>query len=50
VRIAADCWVGPGVVISHNTEPGQMFRPPEQVPAKVGARRFFRISAEDAAS
>jgi sugar O-acyltransferase (sialic acid O-acetyltransferase NeuD family) len=46
LRIAPDCWVGPGVVISRDTEPGQLFRPPEQVAAKVGARRFFRVPEE----
>lgn len=47
LRVAADNWVGQGVVLSRDTEPGQMFRPPEQVAAKVGARRFFRIRGED---
>ena len=43
VRVAADNWVGPGVVINSSTEPNQLFRASEPQVAKVGARRFFKV-------
>ena len=43
LTVGPDCWIGPGAVISRDVEAGQMFRPPPQEPAKVGARRFFRL-------
>ena len=43
VTVAQDCWVGPGVVISKDTAPGELYRSPEPVIAKVSAPRFFRV-------
>jgi acetyltransferase-like isoleucine patch superfamily enzyme len=45
-RVAADNWIGKGVVLCRDTEPGQMFRPSEQEAAKVGAKRFLRIGGD----
>jgi carbonic anhydrase/acetyltransferase-like protein (isoleucine patch superfamily) len=43
VPVAADNWVGPGVVINSSTEPNQLFSAPEPQLAKVGTRRVFKV-------
>lgn len=47
LKVAPDNWIGQGVAISRDTEPGQMFRAAEQEPAKVGAKRFFKIRDDE---
>jgi acetyltransferase-like isoleucine patch superfamily enzyme len=42
IKIAEDCWIGPGVSISRNTNAGEIHRAPESVVAKVSAPRFFK--------
>jgi sugar O-acyltransferase (sialic acid O-acetyltransferase NeuD family) len=43
VTIARDNWVGPGVTITKNTEPGAMFKHTRAEPASVSAPRFFKL-------
>lgn len=43
VTVAKDNWVGPGVVITKDTEPGAMFKPTRAEPARVTAPRFFKV-------
>lgn len=43
INIARDCWFGPGVVITKDTAPGELYRSPEPALAKVSAPRFFRV-------
>jgi sugar O-acyltransferase (sialic acid O-acetyltransferase NeuD family) len=43
VTIAADNWIGPGVTITQDTEPNQLFSAAAAVASKVGTRRFFRV-------
>jgi sugar O-acyltransferase (sialic acid O-acetyltransferase NeuD family) len=47
LTIATDNWIGQGVAVSRDTEPGQMFRASEQEAAKVGAKRFFKIKDDE---
>lgn len=46
VVIAKDNWIGPGCVISKNTEAGQLFRPQEPELAKLTTYRFFKVPEE----
>jgi sugar O-acyltransferase (sialic acid O-acetyltransferase NeuD family) len=41
--VAKDCWIGPGVLITNDTEENQIYRMERSFPAKIGARRFFKI-------
>lgn len=43
IKIAQDNWIGPGVSIIKDTEPGALFGATQTEPSKVSALRFFRI-------
>ena len=43
VHVAEDNWIGPGVVITSNTENNQLYNVDKALPARVSARRFFRV-------
>jgi sugar O-acyltransferase (sialic acid O-acetyltransferase NeuD family) len=43
ITIAKDNWIGPGVVISKNTNPGELYRSPDATVAGVSALRFFKV-------
>jgi sugar O-acyltransferase (sialic acid O-acetyltransferase NeuD family) len=43
ITVAEDNWIGPGVVISKDTVPGELYGPPKTQPAKVGTLRYFRV-------
>lgn len=45
VVIGADNWLGVGVNILGNTEPDCIFKGEQPQPAKVSARRFFKVKA-----
>ena len=41
--IGKDNWIGPGVTLTQNTEPGALFGATAAVPSRVSALRFFKI-------
>jgi sugar O-acyltransferase (sialic acid O-acetyltransferase NeuD family) len=43
VTIGEDTWIGPGVTLSRSTPPNGLYKIDEPAPAKVGARRFFKV-------
>ncbi|MEI7842010.1 MAG: acetyltransferase [Gallionellaceae bacterium] len=43
VTIGEDNWIGIAVTIIHNTEPNQLFKGEQPVPAKIPALRFFKV-------
>ena len=43
VIIGEDNWIGPSVTIMRNTEPNLLFSSEQPEPAKVSARRFFKL-------
>lgn len=43
VTLGEDNWIGPSVTIMRNTEPNQLFRNEQPNPAKVSAKRFFKL-------
>jgi UDP-3-O-[3-hydroxymyristoyl] glucosamine N-acyltransferase len=43
VTIGRDNWLGPDVTVTKDTPPDSLFKIEEVEPAKVGARRFFRV-------
>lgn len=43
VRIGDDNWVGPGVVITKDTDPNILWQVEPPVPAKVSAKRLFKV-------
>lgn len=43
VTIGADNWIGLGVVIVRNTEPGNLFKGVQPEPAKVSALKYFKV-------
>jgi sugar O-acyltransferase (sialic acid O-acetyltransferase NeuD family) len=43
VTVGADNWIGPSVTIMRNTEPNLLFSSKQPEPAKVSARRFFKV-------
>jgi carbonic anhydrase/acetyltransferase-like protein (isoleucine patch superfamily) len=43
VTIARDNWVGPGVVITRNSAPGNLFKPAKVEPAKLSALEFLKV-------
>lgn len=45
IAIAEDCWIGPGSLIVGDTKPGELYRAASAQPAKVGARRFFKVKS-----
>lgn len=46
ITIGADNWIGPGVTITSDTEPGQLFKGEQPVPSKVGTKRFFKLKED----
>ena len=46
VRIGEDNWIGLGVTIVHDTEPNTLYKGVQPEPAKVSARRFFKLLDE----
>lgn len=44
VKIAEDNWIGPGVVLTANTEANQLFSFEKTIPARVPATRFFKVT------
>ena len=43
VNIGDDNWIGPSVTILKDTEPNLLFKVEQPEPAKVSARRFFKV-------
>jgi len=43
VTVGPDNWIGPGVVITSDTGPDQLLRIEQPAPARVAARRFFKV-------
>lgn len=43
VSIGEDNWIGPSVTLVKDTEPNLLFKVEQPEPAKVSARRFFKI-------
>ncbi|CAG4906792.1 acetyltransferase [Paraburkholderia saeva] len=43
ITIANDNWIGPGVVISRNTDGNSMFKASQPELSRVTARRFFKV-------
>jgi sugar O-acyltransferase (sialic acid O-acetyltransferase NeuD family) len=43
IVIGQDNWIGPSVTIMRNTEPNQLFKTEQPDPAKVSAKRFFKL-------
>jgi sugar O-acyltransferase (sialic acid O-acetyltransferase NeuD family) len=43
VVIGRDNWINPGVSIMNDTEPDAFYKSADVEPAKVGAKRFFRV-------
>lgn len=46
ITIARDNWIGPGLMISKNTEENQLFGASHAEPSRVAARRFFKIKED----
>lgn len=44
INISSDNWIGPGVVITSNTQPDQIYSSSKTLPSKVSAMRFFKVS------
>ena len=44
ISVAEDNWIGPQVSVMRNTAPNQVFRSDESEPAKVSARRLFKVA------
>ncbi len=45
VTVGRDNWIGPGVVISKDTQPDSLYGPPPAEPSRVTATRFFKVGA-----
>jgi sugar O-acyltransferase (sialic acid O-acetyltransferase NeuD family) len=43
VAIGEDNWIGPGVVVSSNTDDNSLFKAPQPERSRVAARRFFKV-------
>lgn len=43
VRVARDNWIGPGIVLLKDTEPGQLYGADHAEPSKVSSLRFFKV-------
>lgn len=43
VTVGRDNWIGPGVALTKSTQNDQLFGADQPAPARVSARRFFRI-------
>ncbi len=44
INVADDCWIGPGIVITKDTKPGDLFPPVESEPSPVSTYKFFKIN------
>jgi sugar O-acyltransferase (sialic acid O-acetyltransferase NeuD family) len=44
VSVGEDNWIGPGVTLAKSTEPNSLFKVDQLEPARVSARRFFKVS------
>jgi sugar O-acyltransferase (sialic acid O-acetyltransferase NeuD family) len=44
VTVGEDNWIGPGVLLTRNTAANALYKAEEPPPARVGARRFFKIA------
>ncbi len=47
VALAAYNWIGPGTLITKNTEEGAMYRTESTPKSPVSAKRFFRVKSDD---
>jgi sugar O-acyltransferase (sialic acid O-acetyltransferase NeuD family) len=45
VKIAGDNWIGAGVCISKDTEPGALYPSGNAEPSKISAPRFFKVKS-----
>lgn len=45
VHIAEDNWIGPGVVLTSDTEANQLYKVEKAIPSKVSAKRFFKVAS-----
>jgi acetyltransferase-like isoleucine patch superfamily enzyme len=45
IKIGADCWIGPGVTVTQDTEEGRIYPAAKAEVAKVGSLRFFKVGA-----
>ena len=43
LKVGRDNWIGPGVTITRDTEPGKIFAAPTAEASKVSTLRFFKI-------
>lgn len=43
ITIARDNWIGPNAVITKDTDPGSIYRPPQAELAKISSYHFFKI-------
>ncbi len=43
VSVARDSWIGPGVVITRDTDAGSFYKPTQCDPAKITTYRYFKI-------
>ena len=48
VTIGADNWIGPGVTLTRSTPANALFKIEQPAPAKVSARRFFKVPEPEA--
>ena len=47
VKIAPDCWLGPGVIISQDSLQAQLFKASKPEVSKVSTLRYFRVENAD---
>lgn len=45
LTIGKDNWIGPGIVLTQNTEDGALYGAAAPVPSKVSSLRFFKVKA-----
>lgn len=43
ITVSEDNWIGPGVTIIKDTDPGQLFKGEQPETAKISALRFFKV-------
>tara|TARA_R110000772_G_scaffold73216_5_gene159858 strand:+ start:61013 stop:61693 length:681 start_codon:yes stop_codon:yes gene_type:complete len=43
VRVAKDCWIGPGVMIAKDTEEAKIYRARTVDPATISSLRYFKV-------
>lgn len=46
ITVGADNWIGPGVTITSDTEPGQLFKGEQPPASKVDTKRFFKLKKD----